>query len=104
MPTGLWIPPSAQIHRKTPVYLCTLCEWVGFEGEHRQYQAHVLSHTEEEVRAVSLHAQAPGLFGADAGDADWARWIRDKTESDPHGWVKWMKTDEGKHSSGLGDG
>lgn len=101
---GLIIPASHTIHEKAPKFACTLCEAVFTEDERRQYQRHVMSHPMEDVVAHSPRHQAPGLFGPEAGDAEWAKWIRDHNASDPDGWERWMKTDAGKHSSGLGDG
>lgn len=92
----LYLPPSAAIHRKSPIYFCTLCSWVGFEGEHLAYQRHVTSHPIEDARAKSLHFAAPGLFDPnfEGSDVEWGRWIESHKQSDPHGWSRWMKTGE----------
>jgi hypothetical protein len=105
--SGLLIPTSAQIHEKEPRFLCTLCEWVGYDGEHRAYERHVLEHAKNgDAREHSLHLKAPGMFSNtyEGQDLEWAKWVDDHTKSDPNGWTKWMKTGDGKSGGGLGDG
>lgn len=103
---GLIIPHSHKIHQKPPQYACTLCEAVFTEDERHQYERHVLSHPLEEVQAQTLSHQAPGIFGDKGSDLEWAKWVEDHRRTDPQGLQahKWLKTDAGKHSSGIGDG
>lgn len=104
---GLWIPPSAAIHEKRAKYFCTLCSWKGYEGEHRQYERHVIEHARAgDARKHSLHLAAPGIFDPrhESGDVEWQDYIDRKTKADPHGWKNWMRTDAGKSGGGLGDG
>lgn len=102
----IWLPPSHVIHQKPPKFACTLCPAVFTEDERHQFERHCLSHTQEELAAHSPRHQAPGLFDPEyeGSDVDWGRWVREHAESDPHGWDRWGKTDEGKSTSGLGDG
>ena len=97
--------PSGILHGEKPRWQCDMCGRTFFEYERAAYIDHcVKGHSHEEVRAKSPRVQAPGLFDPDAGDAEWAKWVRDHQASDPHGWKRWLRTDDGKHSSGLGDG
>ena len=105
--SGLIIPTSAEVHDKKPTYLCCLCDWVGYEDEHRAYQNHVLQHARAgDARKHSLHLAAPGLFDPnhESGDVEWGQWIDRKSKADPHGAWRWMKTSDGKSGGGLGDG
>jgi hypothetical protein len=105
--SGLVIPTSAQIHEKTPKFLCTLCDWHGFEGEYRAYERHVLEHARNgDAREHSLHLKAPGLFDPnfEGSDVEWGQYLDRKMKADPHNWAKWMKTSDGKSGGGLGDG
>ena len=105
--SGLFIPTSAEIHEKTPKYLCTLCDSHFYEGEERAYQRHAIEHGKNgDAREHSLHLKAPALFNPrhESGDVEWQDYIDRKTKADPHGWREWMKTDAGKSGGGLGDG
>ena len=96
--------PSGILHGERPRWRCCVCGAVFFSDQGREYVNHVTAHPEEETRVRSPRVQAPGLFDPDAGDADWAQWVRHHQATDPHGWKRWLKTDDGKHSSGVGDG
>jgi hypothetical protein len=102
---GLILPPSHQIHNEPPAYACTLCEKVFAKGQRREFEHHVIQgHPVEDLHPHSPRMQAPGIFDPDAGDAEWAKWIRDHQASDPNGWRRWMLTDAGKSGGGTGDG
>jgi len=103
---ALWLPPSAKIHGLEPKFFCTLCDAVFYDGEHRAYQNHVLSHPREDVLEHSLHHKAPGIFDPnfEGADKEWHEYIDRKTKADPHGWTKWLKTSDGKSGGGTGDG
>jgi hypothetical protein len=101
---ALILPPSHQIHNRKPTRFCTLCGAAFFETEMRAYLKHCAGHSLEDVRAQSPTYQAPGIFSKDAGDREWGEYIDRKMAEDPHGWAKWLKTSDGKHSSGIGDG
>jgi hypothetical protein len=95
---GLIIPHSHVIHQKPPKYACTLCPAVFTEDERFQFERHVIrGHSVEDLREVSLQAKAPGLFDPnhESGDVEWGRYIDRKHKEDPHGWAKWMRTDDG---------
>lgn len=96
--------PSGILHGERPKWQCSLCPAVFFEGQQAAYISHVIGHPEEETRALSPRVQNPSLYDPDAGDAEWAKWIRDHAASDPHGWERWMRTDDGKSGGGIGDG
>lgn len=100
----LILPPSHVIHGTSPSFACTLCEKVFWSHERAAFERHVLSHPVEDMVPHSPQMQAPALFGEEGGDQDWAKWVREHAESDPDGWERWGRTDDGKHSSGLGDG
>lgn len=89
-----------------PVYFCTLCDSSFYVDEKHAYERHVLSHPLEEVQAHTLTHQAPGIFGDKGGDEEWGAWVDKHRAIDPEGRDahKWMRTDAGKHSSGIGDG
>jgi len=102
----LWLPPSHKIHNTAPKYACTLCDAVFFEDERLQYERHVVSgHSHEELREHSLQAQAPGIFDPkwEGGDVEWGEWIARNAAAgnDP---MRYMRTGDGKNSSGTGDG
>lgn len=104
----IWLPPSHAIHNTEPAAWCTLCGkpfYPNDMGPRGAYERHVVSgHSEEEILVHSPQHQAPGLFGTAGGDEDWTKWVEDHRKSDPHGWARWGRTDDGKHSSGIGDG
>jgi hypothetical protein len=85
-------------------FQCTLCPAEFYEDERHQYERHVLNHPTEDLVPHSPRLQAPALFGDAGGDRDWNEWVNRHRESDPHGWERWGRTDDGKSSSGLGDG
>lgn len=102
---GLIIPHSHVIHQKPPKYACTLCPKVFTEDERFQFEHHVIrEHPVEDLHKHSPRMQAPGIFDPDAGDAEWAKWIREHQASDPDGWRRWMLTGDGKSGGGIGDG
>lgn len=96
---GLIIPHSHKIHDKPPAFACCLCPAVFTEDEGRQYQDHCIrGHSIEDLREVSLQAQAPGLFDPNheaSGDVEWGQWIARHAAAgaDP---AKYMRTDDGK--------
>lgn len=99
--------PSGILHGEKPRWQCDLCGAAFFADQRSAYERHCTDpavHSHEEVRALSPRVQNPTFFDPDAGDAEWAKWIRDHAASDPGGWDRWGKTDDGKHSSGIGDG
>lgn len=99
---GLILPVSAILHQEKPRYACTLCEFVAWRAS--DLEKHVMAHPMEDVLEHSPRHHAPGIFHPDAGDAEWSKWIRDHQASDPHGWERWMRTDDGKSGGGVGDG
>lgn len=102
---SLWLPPSHVIHGKPPKFACCLCEAVFTEDERFQFERHVLGHPIEDVQAHSPAHRAPGLFDPywEGGDVEWQRWI-DKNAAAGNDPARYMRTDDGKNSSGLGDG
>lgn len=98
--------PSGILHKERPKWQCSLCPAVFFEGQQEAYIAHVVNHPEEETRALSPRVKNPVLFDPHdpSGDVEWQRWIDHHHAVDPHGWRRWMKTDQGKSGGGLGDG
>lgn len=104
-PPALWLPPSHVIHNTVPQFACTLCEQVFWTHERTQFERHVMSHSHEELREHSLQAQAPGIFDPhwEGGDVEWQEWI-DRNAAAGNDPAVYMRTDDGKHSSGTGDG
>ncbi len=88
---SLWLPPGHAIHQTPPKFLCTLCEWVGWEE--REYVRHVMGHPVEDLHPYSPQTQAPGVFSPDAGDKEWGEWIdrNHKAGNDP---MRYMRTDD----------
>lgn len=101
---GLILPASHKIHGRGPQYACTLCEATFTVDEKPQYERHVVGHSQEELAKHSPALQAPGIFGTAGGDEEWGKWVDEHRVSDPHGWERWAKTDDGKSGGGLGDG
>lgn len=103
----LWLPPSHAIHDRKPVFMCTMCDAAWFTSDERarvEYAHHCATAHRDDVREHSLAIQAPGLFDRHAsGDVEWSEWIdrNARAGNDP---MRYMKTDDGKHSSGIGDG
>ena len=104
---AIWLPPSHTIHNRKPIFACTLCDAAWYEPEDRhEYERHVVSgHSHEDVREHSLQAQAPGIFDPhwEGGDVEWQEWI-DRNAAAGNDPMRYMRTDDGKHSSGTGDG
>lgn len=100
---GLILPHGYVIHDRPPAYLCCLCDAQFTADEKFQYERHVLNHPMEDVLEHSPRHQAPGIFDPRAGDAEWSDWIARNAAAgnDP---MRYMRTDDGKHSSGIGDG
>lgn len=98
---GLIVPRRLN---ETPTLFCTICPKEFYRDEYAAYERHVISHPLEDLVPHSPAMQAPALFSDAGGDEEWAKWVRDHRESDPHGWARWGRTDDGKHSSGIGDG
>jgi len=64
-----------------PRYRCLCCnDAVFFAGEESAYEAHVVACSrrhDEEMRAQSLRAKAPGIFDPfQSGDVEFGQWIR----------------------------
>jgi hypothetical protein len=107
MRPAIWLPASHTIHNTTPKFLCCLCDaaWY-FEEDRFEYERHCLkAHSHEEVRATSPRVQAPGIFDPrwEGGDVEWQDWI-DRNAAAGNDPMRYMRTDDGKHTSGTGDG
>jgi hypothetical protein len=103
---ALIVPYSTLTHEESPEFACTLCEAVFTRDERHQFERHVLNHPIEDVQARSPKHMAPGIFDDDDpryNDVEWTQWIRKNAAAgnDP---MVYMRTDDGKHSSGIGDG
>lgn len=66
---------------REPKYRCLCCkEWVGYEGEQRAYETHVVAcadRRDEELRAESWRVKAPGIFDPNvSGDVELDKWVR----------------------------
>lgn len=107
MRPAIWVPPSHAIHNREPVFLCCLCEAAWYEPEDRfEYERHVMrAHSHEEVRDLSPRTHAPGIFDPhhESGDVEWQRWI-DRNAAAGNDPMRYMKTSDGKSTSGTGDG
>lgn len=67
--------------REEPRYRCLCCNDADFyEGEERAYETHVVAcanRHDEELRAQSMRARAPGIFDPNvSGDVELERWYR----------------------------
>lgn len=67
-------------HRE-PKFRCLACnEWVGYEGEERAYEAHVVAcanRHDAELRAQSMREIAPKVWDPNvSGDVEFERWVR----------------------------
>lgn len=66
---------------REPKYRCLSCrEWVGYEGEEKAYETHVVAcaaRRDAELRGASLRVRMPGIFDPNAsGDVELERWYR----------------------------
>lgn len=102
---GLIIPASHVIHDEAPKFLCVLCDAMFTADERHQFERHVLAHPMEDVLAHSPKHNAPGLYDPywEGGDVEWQEWI-DRNKAAGNDPARYMRTDDGKHSSGMGDG
>ena len=76
-----------------------------YDYEQTAFANHVASHSLDEHRQLSFKTRMPAFFDnyhPDFNDVDWQRWIDRKSVERPEQWRKWMKTSEGKSTSGLG--
>lgn len=95
---AFYIQPTHSIFGEKPRYRCALCGTPFFTGQRSTFERHCLGHSHEEIRSHSPRVQAPGLFDPEypGSDVEWGRWVRDHSESDPHGWRRWMLTGDDK--------
>jgi hypothetical protein len=66
---------------REPKFRCLSCnEWVGYEGEERAYETHVVAcaqRNEEALRGRSLRSIAPKVFDPHvSGDVEYVQWVR----------------------------
>lgn len=113
LPKNFYIAGSSTIHKTPGRFICEICAKrlppEDREGALFQTAAELWRHVEgtpgrpgcadrspEIVKSMSPALQAPGLFDENyhGSDLEWKAWIDRHREADPHGWERWMKTDE----------
>ncbi len=74
----LILPPNIRSVKPT-AYVCTLCKTEFSETERLRFEQHCVKcakRHEPEINAMSPRTKAPGLYGDDAGDIEYAAWAR----------------------------
>lgn len=76
--SGIYIPPSVT-SVAPPKFKCVLCGWTGTADQGSEYEAHVARCARKKARDVEPNRakdKAPGIFGDEAGDPEYTRWVR----------------------------
>lgn len=83
----IWLPAGFSRDKDREVLACLLCD-ARFEMEQQDlFERHVAKCSEqnedqidEEISEVSLARQLPTMFGPEAGDVEFERWMKDHAE------------------------
>lgn len=89
-PSGLIIPSSVA-DREPPVFFCAVCKEGFGKSKAADYQRHVVAcaeRHEDDLRAMSPRAKAPGIFGDEGWDVEFEQWVRDNKRGIIDGKVK----------------
>lgn len=65
------------VRNRPPSHRCEVCKTPLYEDEYVPHMRACVRRNEDEIRGASAREQLDAIFGDDAGDSEFRRWVRD---------------------------